>query len=231
MERRSRVDEKTGAAVHGSQLQIQLYVNNYVDKLSRAVIATTPSIPQDAQIEWVSPLRAEGYHEYSDDKFLEALELGAYRPQLAAFWPRRGPNWDALAKFKSAERSGAILVEAKAHTTEIYGRGCDASREPRKLIEASLRRTAEWLKVPYEPSWTGTLYQSANRLAHLYLLREMAKVDAWLVSIYFLDDRGFISTSQDEWIPAIAKAKAELGIAGISVPYSSAVFLRAIEDA
>jgi len=143
MERRSRVDEKTGAAVHGSQLQIQLYVNNYVDKLSQAVIATTPSIPQDAQIEWVSPLRAEGYHEYSDDKFLEALALGAYCAQLAAFWPRRGPNWDALAKFKSAERSGAILVEAKAHTTEIYGRGCDASREPRKLIEASLRRTVE----------------------------------------------------------------------------------------
>ena len=232
MERRLRVDKQTGAAVHGSQQQIQLYVNNYAELLSRAVIASTPSIPHDAQIEWVSPLRAERYREYYDDGFLKMLGLEANRQQLADFWPRGGPHWDALAKFESAGKSGVIVVEGKAHVTEICGNGCDAEPESRKKIEASLRQTCEWLKVPYEqyrPMWTGSLYQSANRLTHLYFLREVARVDASLVNIYFLEDK-YKPTRQDEWIVALATAKTKLGIAGIGIPNSSAVFLRAIQD-
>jgi hypothetical protein len=229
--RRSRVDKTTGAAVHGSQLQIQLYVNKHVGELSRAVIAATPSIPLDASLEWVSPREEKRYKEYFDEAFLHVLGFDAFRRQLEDFWPKGGPHWDALAKVDRAGNSGAILVEAKAHPTEIYDRrGAGASPASRKIIEASLRRTSEWLKVPYGPIWTGSLYQSANRLAHLYFLREIAKADAWLVNIYFLDDRGYKPTSRDEWTPALAKVKAELEIANITVPYSSEVFLPAIEN-
>ena len=77
--------------------------------------------------------------------------------------------------------------------------------------------------------WTKRLYQSANRLAHLYFLREVAKVDAWLVNVYFLDDRGFKPTAREEWTAALAKVKAEMGTANLSIPYSSDAFLSAIE--
>jgi hypothetical protein len=229
MKRRSRVDE-TGSAFHGSQHQIQLYVNKHAATLSQSVIVANPSVPRDAQIEWVSPLQNKQYQEYWDGAFLDALGLGAFRQELADFWPKRGPHWDALAKVEHAGKLGAILVEAKAHPTEIYNdTGSDASPESRKIIEASLRRTCEWLKVAYGAIWTGSLYQSANRLAHLYFLREVARVDARLVNVYFLDDRGFKPTSRDEWVPALAKVKTELGIANISFPYSCEVFLPAIE--
>jgi hypothetical protein len=90
--RSSRVDKRTGAAVHGSQRQIQLYVNKRGRELSQVVIAATASIPQDASIEWVSPLQAEKYWEYSDEAFLGALELGGYRQQLADFLATGRPS-------------------------------------------------------------------------------------------------------------------------------------------
>jgi len=229
MERRSRVDD-TGAAFHGSQQQIQRYLNKHAATLSQAIIAATPSIPRNAQIQWVSPLQKDKYREYWDGNFLDVLGLGAFRPQLADFWPKGGPHWDALAKVEQSGNPGVILVEAKAHPTEIYNeRGTGASPESRKTIEASLQRTCEWLKVPYGPIWTGSLYQSANRLAHLFFLREVVKVDAWLVNIYFLDDRGYKPTSREEWTRALYEVKAEMRTASLSVPYLSEVFLPALE--
>ena len=37
--------------------------------------------------------------------------------------------------------------------------------------------------------WSHCFYQYANRLAHLYLLRESNGLDAFLVFVYFVDDR------------------------------------------
>jgi hypothetical protein len=229
MGRRSRIDE-TGAAFHGSQRQIQLYVNKYTATLSPLVIAGNPSLAKNAQIQWVSPVQEMQYREYWDNAFLNILGLGAFRQQLADFWPKGGPHWDALAKVEHAGKTGAVLVEAKAHPTEIYNKnGSGASLESRRTIEASLRRTCEWLKVPYEPTWIGGLYQSANRIAHLYFLREVAGVDAWLVNIYFVDDLRYKPTTRDEWTPAIANVKAELGITDINIPFSCELFLPAID--
>jgi len=211
---------------------MQLYVNKHPDSLSQYVIEAAPGIARDdAHFDWVSPLQGKHYAEYWDQDFLDALDLSAFRQQLASFWPKRGPHWDALAKIKHAGGTGVVLVEAKAHPTEIYNKtGSGASPESRKIIEASLHRTCEWLKVPYQPIWTGSLYQSANRLAHLYFLREVVGVDAWLVNIYFLDDHGYKSTSRDQWTPVIAKVKAELGLAKVNVPYFCDVFPPALQE-
>src|SRR5579872_5796180 len=128
VERRSRVDKTTGAAVHGSQRQMQLYVKGYTARLSEAVLAAISGVPRDTEIEWVSPRREKQYREYGDAAFLDILGLTSLHRQLADFWPKGGPHWDALAKFELAGRPGAILVEAKAHPTEIYNKGgCDAS--------------------------------------------------------------------------------------------------------
>ncbi len=57
-------------------------------------------------------------------------------------------------------------------------------------------------------------YQYANRLAHLYMLREQNAVDAFLVFIYFLNDSTTISlpVSRCGWDAAVALAKVQLGL-------------------
>lgn len=227
MERRSRTDA-SGVAIHGSQKQIQVYVNDRPDDLNRAILGGLPTIPTDATITWVSPLRQQNFTEYWDEAFLKALDLASLNAQLRAFWPRGGPHWDALANWKSNRESGVILLEAKAHTSEIYSeKGCDASPESRTLIEASLRRTCKWLDVEYTSIWTGTLYQSANRLAHLFFLRELAKVNASLVNLYFVNDQSYMATSYPEWEAALTGVKLKLGISGLTIPHYAEVFLDA----
>jgi len=101
--KRSRVDS-AGSAFRGSQRQIQLYVNEHTAMLSEAIVAASSDILAEAEIEWVSPLQEEKYQEYWDGAFLNALGLGAFSKQLADFWPKGGPHWDALAKLDLRER-------------------------------------------------------------------------------------------------------------------------------
>ena len=101
MSKSPRHDE-TGFAFRGSQRQIQLYVNQQAALLSQSIIVSNATIPLNAKIEWVSPLQKERYREYWDGAFLDALGLGAFRQELADFWPKRGPHWDALAKVEHA---------------------------------------------------------------------------------------------------------------------------------
>jgi hypothetical protein len=68
--------------------------------------------------------------------------------------------------------------------------------------------------------------EAANKLI---FCQSVSNLEAWLVNIYFLDDRGYKPTSRDEWTPALAKVKAELGIAALGVPYSGDVFLPAFD--
>lgn len=228
-ESRDRVDD-SGRAYAGSQLQIQLYVNRRADELSQHVLEALPSLASlGSDIRWVSPLESERFVEYQDRAFLRAVGLEHLASQLSGFWPSGGPVWDALAAVgfeKYPGVKGVILVEAKSHASEVYGGGCRAAPRSRKTIEAALGATKAWLGVPENADWAGPLYQSANRLAHLYFFREVARVPAWLVNVYFLDDP-HSPTTLEEWQPAIAQVKAELGLTRIAIPHSAELFLPA----
>src|SRR6266567_9285230 len=91
----------------------------------------------------------------------------------------------------------------------------------RKQTEDSL--TKAWLGVSLDVDWTARLYQSANRYACLYFLREIAGVQAFLVNAYFVDDPR-TRTTRREWDNAIESVNRELGLA-YEVPYSASVFL------
>jgi hypothetical protein len=119
-----------------------------------------------------------------------------------------------------------VLVEAKSHVSEVYGGGCKASARSRKRIDEALELTKRWLGIPSEPDWTGALYQSANRLAHLYFFRKVMGVPAWLVNVYFINDP-YSPTSRSEWEAALVGVKAQLGLAGISVPHAADLLLEA----
>jgi hypothetical protein len=219
----SRVDS-TGRAHAGSQKQIQIYVNEKTQTLNSALAQSLSRYELDEKgIQWVSPLAADTYSEYQDSGFLERVGLGSLSPRLREFWPRSGPCWDALARIEG----GCLLIEAKSHVLEIYGGGCGASPASKQKIKAALDATKAWLGVSRHVDWTGRLYQSANRYACLYFLREVVGVQAFLINVYFVGDP--ISPTPlaiENWDAAIGLVNRELGLAR-AVPYSSTVFLSA----
>jgi len=218
---RNRCDA-SGRAFAGSQRQIQHYVNEQQSVLDGAISAAL-SLP--LSISWASPLRSDRYREYKDSAFLRVLGLDRSGTELSRFWPRGGPVWDALGIVSGASQ-GVLLLEAKSHVPEISGTGCGAKadRSIRK-IEASLAMTKLWLEASSEADWKGELYQTANRLAHLYFFREILHMDAWLVNVYFTADP-HSPTSKAEWDMAVANVKGAMRIS--KIPFYADVYLPAI---
>ena len=203
-----------GRAAKGSRRQIQDFVNANPSALERAIVSQLPEAVQQLspKIRWVSPLAAQDYREYRDAEFLQKIGVGHLAAQLRDFWPQRGPSWDALGIMSNAaEKPGVILVEAKSHIAEIYGNGCAASGRSREKILSSLHEVQRWCAAEPETDWVGPLYQSANRIAHLYFLLERADIPAWLVNIYFIDDP-YRPTVLAEWQNAVQSVKIGLGL-------------------
>ena len=224
-----RVD-RLGQAYAGSQLQLQIYVNRRPEDLSQKIIQGLRDLASlHSRLNWVSPLEKDRFVEYQDTAFLKACGLEHLSAELKAFWPRGGPVWDALASIefeKDKNSKGILLVEAKSYPAEIYGSGCKASPTSRKKIEDALNRTKKWCEVSSDTDWTGPLYQSANRLAHLYFFREIAGVPAWLANVNFLNDP-HSPTDHEEWQNQLIKVKSELGISGSNISFNADIFLEA----
>jgi hypothetical protein len=209
-----RVDE-TGAAYAGSQLQLQLYVNERTQELNDELASEFPDLA-GASIEWRSPLTADHYAEYWDEAFLDRVGCGEQIGALKAFWPTGGPHWDGLAVVHrdGETRPGVLLVEGKSYPGELRGGGCKAKAgsSSRKLIEEALGWTQQRLGVKGKTpaDWCGPLYQTANRLAHLEWLRSRA-VRAWLAHVLFVDDP-HKPTTASEWSLAAKETNKELGL-------------------
>jgi hypothetical protein len=222
--------DASGRAYAGSQRQIQTYVNDSADVFSKAIAESLgTSLPPSVRIEWVSPLKREGYAEYRDGDFLRILGIQQYESELLTFWPKGGPCWDALARvWFSDGHCGCVLVEAKSHVDEIYCSGCRASDGSRQQILRALCKTKAWLGVAPEAEWTGRLYQSANRYAHLYFLRVVAGVDAFLTNVYFINDPHSRTTIQD-WTATVREVKQQLGLT-VPVPFSGEVYIQCVPE-
>ena len=163
------------------------------------------------RIDWRSPLRADDFAEYRDQDFLDLLSIELPTRPLASFWPRRGPQWDALGRAPCGE---VILVEAKAHVNELYSTPMAASAEAsRGQIKASLSETAQGLGVPSGHDWWKRFYQYANRLAHAYLLDRLNGIPTRLVFLYLVGDADVGGpASRAEWQTEIHTVHAELGL-------------------
>jgi hypothetical protein len=213
--------DANGRAYAGSQRWIQYYVNWRAADLDHAI---REAIPEIGAIEWVSPLAADTFAEYRDGEFLARLGLGHLKKDLRGFWPDGGPCWDALAVVDGG--SGVVLVEAKSYPAEVYGGGTGAGERSLARITESLEAARRWLNgSPCD--WRG-LYQSANRLAHLYFLRERAQVPAWLVNVCFVGDPHSPTTLTD-WNAALPQFTREMGLAGAPIPYTANVFIESAE--
>jgi hypothetical protein len=171
-------------------------------------------------IEWRSPLEADEFAEYQDESFLAALGLENLTVPLREFWPARGPCWDALAVTRSGKR---ILVEAKAYVEEAVDFGSKASPQSLSRISASLADARKAYAASSAAPWDAPLYQYANRLAHLYYLRDLNKIDAYLLFLYFADASDVPNpSSRSEWIGAVRLIKKCLGLP-VNHPFRSHV--------
>lgn len=166
--------------------------------------------PDNTQISWLSPINADELAEYRDQAFLDLLGIKLQRCPLSTFWPDRGPQWDALARADSGE---IFLVESKAHVSEILSPGTKASNKAKLMIGKSLKEVQTHLGIQPAVDWSSVFYQYTNRLAHLYLLRELNDVPAFLVFLYFVGDHEMKGpVTPGEWKSAIQVVKGVLGL-------------------
>ncbi|MGB3627569.1 MAG: hypothetical protein WA989_17195 [Henriciella sp.] len=159
-------------------------------------------------IRWVSPLKGDDYAEYRDAAFLDVIGQGHLKEALGSFWPKRGPQWDALGL--AGDR--AVLVEAKAHLDEFFSPPTQASEKSLSMIGTALSGTAARLQARTGTDWTKVFFQYANRIAHLDFLRQH-RVDAHLLFVSFIGDEDMGGpTSRDEWRAAFRTADYALGL-------------------
>ena len=197
----------------GSLRAIQHMVNIETKQLNNAIMkALSVQRINIGRIEWVSPLDSDGYAEYRDQYFLSQLKLNPPKRELSKFWPKGGPQWDGLA---TTDQAKYLLAEAKANIPEILSTPCGAKREESlSLIRESLKETRNYLAINDTVDWMNNFYQYTNRLAHLYYLRILNEIDAYLIFIYFYNDStvNYSPQSVREWQSALYVMKAQLGL-------------------
>jgi hypothetical protein len=222
-----RVDAD-GRAYGGSQMLLQAYVNSHQPEIDRA-ISTALGLPA-TRLRWLSPVPPK-FKEFRDGEFLKQLELQHLTSELRSFWPASGPRWDGLATANKNGKRVIVLVEAKSYPREVRGGGCKASDKngARKMIEKSLKETADFIGVDINPLWTGALYQYANRLAHAVFLKKH-NVDAVMVNVCFAnEDHPARRTSVETWTAAFDSLKQEVGFHGSHPSWLAEVILPAVD--
>ena len=132
-----------------------------------------------------------------------------------SFWPKGGPVWDGLATvpLKKKDRSGIIILEAKAHVKEVEGPGCGARGKSRDTIIKSFTEAQKAMDIAPNNRWLGKYYQYANRLAHLYFLLITQKIPSWLVFLYFVGDTEQSGPiKQEGWKEVLEEVKKDLAL-------------------
>ena len=196
-------------ATRGSQKWLQVAINEKPDILNASIRANL-TLPASEQICWLSPLADDNCAEYSDQQFLDRLGIQLSERPLSSFWPQRGPQWDGLGKTTKGQ---LLLLEAKAHIPEMVSPPTAAQGASLARIRRSLDEVQTALKANAEADWAAHFYQYTNRMAFLYLLRELNNLPAHLIFICFTHDEDMEGPqSADEWKGAIELLETYLGL-------------------
>jgi hypothetical protein len=199
----------------GSQKWLQEIINDCPDFLDKIIQQKIISL-SGQEICWVSPLKSDQYAEYRDTGFLKQIGLVELAEKLSKFWPKMGPQWDALGK--TTDGKAYFLIEAKANVHELVSFCGAKDKKSLKTISESLNETQRWLNCRGSCiDWKFGFYQYANRLAHLYFLREKTDIEAYLIFLYFVNDFSHISTSHEAWNVALNLQKKLMGLPGESL--------------
>jgi hypothetical protein len=149
---------------------------DFFSKMTAVLVQVDGIVPPSARV------RPSG-HEDSSEWDLRAFCRGS-SPEgfdvepLDEWWASktyRGPTWDLLAECSIAGRPGYILVEAKAHESELQRQGkpadvaaSDQSKTNHRRIAECLERSQEWFRSSVDRRCricVDSHYQLANRLS------------------------------------------------------------------
>ena len=206
MPRRSR-PQKTTRSEHWIRVAV-----NQSEAMLNALVSELFGWDACDEIQWLSPIASDDYAEYYDKEFLDRLGVVNLTVPLSTFWPSGGPRWDGLAKTNSGKK---LLVEAKAYIEEGVDYGSKAkSDQALSQIRQSLAMTKEGFKAAKKaPLWETPFYQYTNRLAHLYFLRRLNRIDAYLLFLYFADAPDVpLACTKQQWEGAERPVKRALGL-------------------
>lgn len=203
------------ATVYGSERHLLRYLGRHRAEFDRRVLDATGG----EAIDWLDfpfePTRPWLDGEWKGLDFLPAGHPG--RVAWSGAWPARGnaPNWDAVARLRTAGGEEWLLVEAKAHLGELASAcAADAERGGRRRIAELMARVREALGAAPDRDWLNGYYQMANRLAVLHVLGA-AGVPARLLFIYFTGDtnpHGVCPADAAGWADALAAQDRHLGL-------------------
>lgn len=197
----------------GSLKWIQRLINDEPHLLNKQ-ISRQLSLPSEADMRWISPIKPN-FTEYRDADFLKAIHHPEVIERLKAFWPKNGPQWDALGVTSNGV---VILVEAKAHIAEILTSSGAKDPGSIKMIESAFSKVLEDLKINTSYSWSAPFYQYANRITHLHFLHNMCGIQAVLVFVHFLGDEEMDGPrTKTEWQQVNGKVREYLGLTKSSI--------------
>jgi len=198
-------------ATRGSLKWMQALASLYPHILN-AAIREIGGLLRDEKVRWVSPREGDGWAEYRDRDFLVQVGQEKLTEALSVFWPRGGPQWDALGV---SSNGTVLLVEAKAHLAELAST-CQASPASKAVIHKSLEATKAAFGAAPNANWLEGYYQYANRLAHLYFFQKHG-VPVRLVFVYFTNDADMKGPcSAREWHKGLAAVYKHLGFDSLS---------------
>jgi len=193
----------------GSKKWIQTLINEQPELLTTRIKANF-GFDQSESICWLSPLEEDCYAEYRDQAFLKRLDVSLDKVPLAEFWPRGGPQWDALGR---SSENRVFLIEGKSHISELVSSLRAKDQKSREKVLKSLECAKRSFGSSVGSDWSSPYYQYANRLAHLFLLRELNCVAAYLVFVYFTNDIGMGGPKTAvEWKSELERVHSHLGI-------------------
>jgi len=197
-------------AAAGSQRWLQVAVN-HAPNLLLDVLRPALQLDSSVDIEWRSPLEADGFREYRDMAALRQLGIASLpKRKLSDFWPQRGPVWDALGKTSDGQY---IFVEAKAHVAEAASPATRANLTSITLIQKSLKEAQQHFAPQSQADWSNTFYQYSNRLAHHYLFHTVNNFPSHMVFLYFINATDMNGPkSEIEWQGAIKLIHSALGL-------------------
>lgn len=153
----------------------------------------------------------------SGDKELTGLgflrEQGSF-PEYPTGWSST-QSWDAVVYINNT----LYLVEAKAHTSEIYDKENNHGGKSRPVIlDFMSKQIADFgcnVNVQ-ESTWLGDYYQMANRLAvAAYLSNKNIPTKVLYIYFedgYYMDDENDRGATKEDFLKEIAKEKETLGI-------------------
>ncbi|GGD26403.1 hypothetical protein [Flavobacterium orientale] len=182
-----------------SEFWLRKLINEHSNLLNEYLLENKIISKKDI-IEWLSPISNDDNAEYYDEEFLEKLKIDKNKLKipLKEFWPSGGPRWDGIGKTNTNKY---FLIEAKAHIEEAvdYGSGAKAIKSI-NLIEKSIEEAKNFYSNNQSAYWQKPFYQYANRLAHLYYLKELNELNAYVIFIYFCNAPDVVKpTSKEEW--------------------------------